>query len=722
MMNLKQDKYVRFEDWQSEQSSFNSEHQNSPNNRPFHIRKPSFSLLMSNIRRRFESGSERISSWRKSIRVHPLTDKPTKDQSISSKKQILDPQGRFLQQWNKIFVLICTIAVSLDPLFFYIPVIDNKNKCLDLDTTLKITACVLRSSTDLFYIFHIVLQFRTGFIAPSSRVFGRGELIEDSSAIAKRYLKSYFIVDILAVLPLPQIVILIISPSVNSPISLATKEILKIVIFVQYVPRIFRIYPLYKEVTRTAGLFTETAWGGAAFNLFLYMLASNVVGAFWYLISVERQDTCWRDACKKIESCSSDYLYCGGNRNGNALLLNSSCPLLKSEDIKDPNDFDFGIFLDALQFRIVEKQKFWSKLFYCFWWGLRNLSSLGQNLKTSTFVGEILFAIFISIIGLILFSLLIGNMQKYLQSITVRVEEMRVRRRDAEQWMSHRMLPDNLRARIRRHEQYKWQETRGVEEDLLIHNLPRDLRRDLKRHLCWSLVKRVPMFEKMDEQLLDAMCDRLKPALYTEKSFIIREGDPVDEMLFLMRGTLLTMTTNGGRTGFFNSVSLKAGDFCGEELLTWALDPHTSSSLPISTRTVQAETDIEAFALTADDLKFVASQFRRLHSKQLQHSFRFYSQQWRTWGACFIQVAWRRHCRNKLEKSLREEEDRLQAALAKESTNAPSLGATIYASRFAANALRALRRNHTTGAKLSPTLPLLLQKPAEPNFSEEKHS
>ncbi|MCD7470027.1 Cyclic nucleotide-gated ion channel 1 [Datura stramonium] len=722
MMNLKQDKYVRFEDWKSEQSSFSIDHQNSPDNRPFHVRKPSFSLLMSSIRRRFERGSERFSSWRKSIRIHPLTDNPTKDQSVAPKKKVLDPQGRFLQQWNKVFVLVCVIAVSLDPLFFYIPVIDNEKKCLDLDKSLKITVCVLRSITDLFYIFHIILQFRTGFIPPSSRVFGRGELIEDSAVIAKRYLLSYFIVDVVAVLPLPQMVILIITPNVNGPIALATKEMLKIIIFAQYVPRIFRIYPLYKEVTRTAGLFTESAWGGAVFNLSLYMLASNVVGAFWYLFSVERQDTCWRSACEKIPSCLSDNLYCGGKTN--AFLLNSSCPLLQQDDIKDPNDFDFGIALDALQFRVVEKRKFWTKLFYCFWWGLRNLSSLGQNLKTSTFVGEILFAIFISIIGLILFSLLIGNMQKYLQSITVRVEEMRVRRRDAEQWMSHRMLPDNLRARIRRHEQYKWQETRGVEEDLLIHNLPRDLRRDLKRHLCWSLLKRVPIFEKMDEQLLDALCDRLKPALFTEKSFIIREGDPVEEMLFLMRGTLLTMTTNGGRTGFFNSVYLKAGEFCGDELLTWALDPHPSSStLPISTRTVQAVTDIEAFALTADDLKFVASQFRRLHSKQLKHAFKFYSQQWRTWAVCFIQVAWRRHCRNKLEKSLREEEDRLQAALAKESTNTPSLGATIYASRFAANALRALKRNRTTtGAKLSSTLPLLLHKPAEPDFSEENDS
>ena len=126
----------------------------------------------------------------------------------------------------------------------------------------------------------------------------------------------------------------------------------------------------------------------------------------------------------------------------------------------------------------------------------------------------------------------------------------------------------------------------------------------------------------MDQQLLDAMCDRLKPVLYTETSFIVREGDPVDEMLFVMRGNLLTMTTNGGRTGFFNSVFLKAGDFCGEELLTWALDPNSSSSLPSSTRTAKAITAVEAFALGAEDLKFVASQFRRLHSKQIRHAFR----------------------------------------------------------------------------------------------------
>ncbi|GFY92307.1 cyclic nucleotide gated channel 1 [Actinidia rufa] len=708
-MNLNRDKFVRFQSSPSEGSS-SSERQYSTKDGPWISRRSILGSVVGSTRRGFEKVSKGIQSFRTSLGSHRRDGRPT--QESGSGKKILDPQAPFLQRWNKIFVITCVIAVSMDPLFFYIPVVDGFKKCLGLDKELQIIACVLRSFFDIFYVLHILFQFRTGFIAPSSRVFGRGELVKDSRAIAKKYLSSYFFVDVLSILPLPQLVSVVI-PNTNKTVALVTKDSLKAVIFFQYVPRLIRIYPLVKEVKRTSGIFTETAWAGAAFNLFLYMLASHVVGSFWYLLTIERQDTCWNDICQDVEC---DLLYCNKSNEVNT-FLNVSCLFLEPDEIKSAEDFDFGIYLDALKSRIVEKRDFPQKFFYCFWWGLRSLSSLGQTLRTSTYVWEILFAVSISIIGLVLFSLLIGNMQKYLQSITVRVEEMRVKRRDAEQWMSHRMLPENLKERIRRYEQYKWQETRGVEEETLIRTFPKDIRRDTKRHLCWSLLKRVPIFEKMDQQLLDAMCDRLKPVLYTETSFIVREGDPVDEMLFVMRGNLLTVTTNGGRTGFFNSVSLTAGDFCGEELLTWALDPNSSSSLPSSTRTAKAITDVEAFALGAEDLKFVASQFRRLNSKQIRHTFR---QQWRTWGACFIQAAWRRHCRRKIEKSLREEEDRLQDALANEVGTSPSLSVTLYASKFAANALRAIRRNHALSPKLPRRLPpLLLQKPSEPDFAAE---
>uniref|UniRef100_A0A2N9HU64 Alpha-N-acetylglucosaminidase tim-barrel domain-containing protein n=1 Tax=Fagus sylvatica TaxID=28930 RepID=A0A2N9HU64_FAGSY len=39
--------------------------------------------------------------------------------------------------------------------------------------------------------------------------------------------------------------------------------------------------------------------------------------------------------------------------------------------------------------------------------------------------------------------------------------------------------------------EYKWLETRGVEEEKLVHNLPKDLKRDIKNYLCLDLLKRV---------------------------------------------------------------------------------------------------------------------------------------------------------------------------------------------------------------------------------------
>lgn len=156
--------------------------------------------------------------------------------------------------------------------------------------------------------------------------------------------------------------------------------------------------------------------------------------------------------------------------------------------------------------------------------------------------------------------------------------------------------------------------------------------------------------------MLDAICERLKPSLCIQGTLLVHEGDPVTEMRFIIRGRLDSCTTNGGRTGFFNCCKIGPGDFCGEELLPWALDPRPSAVLPSSTRTVKALIEVEAFALMAEDLKFVAAQFRRLHSKQLRHTFRAHSHQWRAWAACFIQAAWFRYKRRKEARELYHKE------------------------------------------------------------------
>lgn len=88
-----------------------------------------------------------------------------------------------------------------------------------------------------------------------------------------------------------QVVILVIIPEMGGSSSLNTKNLLKLVVLFQYIPRILRVYPIYEEVARTSGILTETAWAGAAFNLFLYMLASHVslVTSFFYIFLVRNR-------------------------------------------------------------------------------------------------------------------------------------------------------------------------------------------------------------------------------------------------------------------------------------------------------------------------------------------------------------------------------------------------------------------------------------------------
>ncbi|KAH7416425.1 hypothetical protein KP509_14G091000 [Ceratopteris richardii] len=479
------------------------------------------------------------------------------------------------------------------------------------------------------------------------------------------------------------------------------------------------MYPLTHQFGKSTGLVHETAWAGAAYNLLLYMLISHFFGACWYLLAVEREDTCWRRASKNDTNFRKQFLDCSSLGSSDRNLWNSTSTIEACQP--DGDYFNYGIYNDALSHNIPSEKRFIIKYFYCLWWGLRNLSTLGQGLTTSSYVGEVIFSIIIAICGLTLFARLIGNMQTYLQSLTVRLEEMRLKRRDMEQWMQHRQLPQEIRERVHNYEKYKWLETRGVKEKDLVDTLPKDLRRDIKRHLCLELVKGVPLFANMDDRLLDAICERLQPTLFTSGTTIVQEGDPVNEMLFIIRGNLQSETTNGGRTGFLNIGKLKPGDFCGDELLTWALDPKSSGNLPSSTRSVTAKREVEAFALTAEDLKFVASQFRRLHSKQVQHTFRYYSQRWQTWAACSIQAAWRRYKIRKVEELRRQEQEQnLQSTMLDSSSPvSASLGAALFASRFAANALRGvyrLRNSQAAGEGLS----LKLRKPSEPDFSVEE--
>ncbi|KAB1206231.1 Cyclic nucleotide-gated ion channel 1 [Morella rubra] len=79
----------------------------------------------------------------------------------------------------------------------------------------------------------------------------------------------------------------------------------------------------------------------------------------------------------------------------------------------------------------------------------------------------------------------------------------------------------------------------------LLH-LPQILKRDIMLSICKSLFEKVPTLGKASEDryLRHLICDSLKPVYLNEDTYIIRQGEVLDKMLFINQGTVCTFSTN----------------------------------------------------------------------------------------------------------------------------------------------------------------------------------
>ncbi|CAN6564754.1 unnamed protein product [Malus baccata var. baccata] len=523
--------------------------------------------------------------------------------------------------WNEIFVLSCAFAVSLDPLFFYIPYIDEKNKCLGMDKKLKNVTLVLRLLTDTIFVVHIIHQIRQAIKSVNSHEMENPGW--EAMAVARKLSWRSIVTDILAVLPIPQVLLVGVYFKIKVSGYVVKRSVLSFFLLAQYLPRIYRIHLSSHNLTRTG------IWAKCAFNLFLYIIASHVLGAFWYFFSIQRETSCWYRALKKHNEKDSSTFYCDDPTPRNISFLDESCPINVPANTTPP--FDFGIFLDSLQSGNAASLDILGKVIYSSWWGLRNLSNFGTNLTTSTYVWENIFAILISIIGIFLFLYLIGNAQTFMQLATTRSEDIRqkikMKERHIEEWMKKNELPEDFEKEIKKNVKQKLKENRDADLGNLFSILPWYTMKPLKRFLFMDTLRTVPMLKEMDEKVLKMICDYLRPVTYDENSFVVRTGDLLDRMIFITEGIIWTYvggdqnrhgggSSSGSQSSSMPTNMLKKGQFYGEELLYRQSSP---SQLPISPQTVKCHTKVEAFVLMAKDWTSIVSKCRSLLPNNMNH-------------------------------------------------------------------------------------------------------
>ena len=113
-------------------------------------------------------------------------------------------KGKFTLTWERILAISC-IAMSVDPLFFYIPFVDENNKCLGMDRNLRTTALVLRSLTDLAFTLHIIALIHDRIDIPANSDSDQEKHTSECILRRTKWLSKDIIIDIIAILPIPQV-------------------------------------------------------------------------------------------------------------------------------------------------------------------------------------------------------------------------------------------------------------------------------------------------------------------------------------------------------------------------------------------------------------------------------------------------------------------------------------------------------------------------------------
>nr|VDD21563.1 unnamed protein product [Brassica oleracea] len=211
--------------------------------------------------------------------------------------RILDPRSKLVQEWNRVFLLVCATGLFVDPLFLYTLSVNDACMCLLVDGWLALTVTALRSMTDLLHLWNILILFKIARRWPypggeSDGDINKGDGTRVRTRVAPPYVKKNgFFFDLFVILPLPQQVVLwVVIPSLlkRGSVTLVVSILLLTFLF-QYLPKIYHSIRHLRQNATLSGYIFGTVWWGIALNMVAYFVAAHAAGACWYLLGSKDQ-------------------------------------------------------------------------------------------------------------------------------------------------------------------------------------------------------------------------------------------------------------------------------------------------------------------------------------------------------------------------------------------------------------------------------------------------
>ncbi|XP_072925826.1 uncharacterized protein cngb1a [Hemitrygon akajei] len=196
----------------------------------------------------------------------------------------------------------------------------------------------------------------------------------------------------------------------------------------------------------------------------------------------------------------------------------------------------------------------------CYYWAVKTLITIG-GLPDPETVFEIFFQLVNYFMGVLIFSIMIGQMRDVVGAATAGQTYYRTCMDNTVRYMNLYKIPRGVQTRVRKWYEFTWESQGMLDETELLVQLPDKMRLDIAIDVNYSIVNKVALFQGCDRQMVYDILKRLKSVVYLPGDYVCKKGEIGREMYIIKAGEVQVVGGPDDKTVF---VTLRAGSVFGE--------------------------------------------------------------------------------------------------------------------------------------------------------------
>ena len=197
------------------------------------------------------------------------------------------------------------------------------------------------------------------------------------------------------------------------------------------------------------------------------------------------------------------------------------------------------------------------------YWVITTMTTVGYGDITPSTNTQLVFAIFVMILGVGTYGYIIANIANLLGNIDTARMDFSRKMSVVDAFLAYREIPADLEQRIREYYQYIWENRLDHKEDEVINDLPDSLQTEVALFLRKPLLSQVPLFREAGVAFHQEVARYLNIHIYMPGDLIVRKGDHGNSMFFISKGSVRILDGSGqdslavlGEGSFFGETSL----------------------------------------------------------------------------------------------------------------------------------------------------------------------